>query len=411
MATKKRARNPARNSGRSPSGSPGQSPVESSADVEPLDSNTSNIFDGMAEDSFVALHKYDNESKALVYVGKLFPGEATEEFLQEHYGGGRWRCQEKARDDRGSFTITRTRTILLAGPEKRVQDMPIRTRNAPLTTNGTAPATVATLTAAAASSPREMVDAAMASKVIDILKVSNEVSGGDKADKMMEFMLAQMSNMQNLVLALITKDKGESAADRMIPALMELVMKREKADAPQSVKDMIEGLKSLKDLSDDVNGSNSGTGDPILDSIPRVLGVIEGLSKQPQGAPPVPARRPPGTPTLPNPPVATPPVQEPLWAQLIRQSKGLLLNVAGRGVDPVGAAESMLVMMPEHHVGILKEFLALPEPVTTLYELVPEMRNFPAWTGAFVQHLFDDLMMPDDGDDVTGDVDDSAPPE
>lgn len=356
----------------------------------------------MAEDSFVSLHKYDNESKALVYVGKLFPGEATEEFLQEHYGGGRWRCQEKARDDRGSFAITRTRTVLLAGPEKRVSEMPIRTRNTPITAGNGAPPVVQTLTAAAASSPREMVDAAMASKVIDILKVSNEVSGGDKADKMMEFMLAQMSNMQSLVLALITKDKGESAADKMIPPLMELVMKREKADAPQSVKDMIEGLKSLKDLSDDVNGSNSRTGDPILDSIPRVLGVIEGLSKQPTQGVPVPARRPPGAPALPNPPVATPPAPEPLWAQLIRQSKGLLLNVAGRGVDPVGAAESMLVMMPEHHVGILKEFLSLPEPVTTLYQLVPEMQNFPAWTGAFVQHLHDDLLAPDDDDAETG---------
>jgi len=357
----------------------------------------SNLFDGMAEDSYVMLHKFDDASKSLVYVGKLFPGEATEEFLQESYGGGRWRCQEKVRDERGSWNISRTRTVMLAGPSKRVEDMPIRNRPG----GPTGAPVVGTLNVAGEprGNSREMLDAAMTSQVMDLLKMSKEVRPSSD-DKVLPLVMQQVTAMQGMLMKVMEvmstprEPVGDPMANMvaMMGVMAEMFKTRDRAEAPTDVTKLIEGMRALKDLSDDVNSPPGSTGDPIMDSIPRVLGLVESLASGQRANSPMG-----GKPTVAT-PNAAPQVQAPLWHQLIVRSKGLLLNVASRGVNPEDAAQSMTVMMPEQHIGILKEFLAQADAVSTLMNTVPELQNFPDWTKRFVAALTE-MMKEDEGEE------------
>jgi len=158
---------------------------------------------------------------------------------------------------------------------------------------------------------------------------------------------------------------------------------------------LIKGLKELKELSQD---PPEGTGDPILDSVPRVVDMLGHFAASRQGAPapvPTPQALPPGQPAQPQPTI-------PLWAQLLQSQKRSLLSVASRGADPEWAAQAAVALMPEQYVGVLKEFIAAPEHVSLAVQAIPELGNFPQWTQKFFAAVAEELS--DDTDDEDDNV-------
>jgi hypothetical protein len=384
-------------------------PVEKSVEDEVGESVSGTIFEYRGEGR-VGIHRRDDYTKKFVFHGYLTPSDATEAKVAELFGGGDYRLQLRYPDaETGHESIRAVKNFRLPGSYK-----PPTTSLPGVGTPQAAPV-VGTLPPGGiqvGSNSREMLDAAMTSQVMDLLKMSKEMRpSGD--EKVLPLVMAQMQSMQAMLLKVMEvmatpRDVADPTANMiaMMGVMAEMFKSRERAEAPTDVTKLIEGMRALKDLSDDVNLPPGTTGDPLMDSIPRVLGVVEQLAagqrrnNPPQGVVPV------STPT----PL---PVQSamPLWQQLVIRSKGLLLNVASRGVDPAEAAQSMAVMMPEQHVGILKEMLVQPDAVSTLMNVIPELQNYPDWTKRFIATLQEVFREEEEEEEGEGPVDMAVSPE
>lgn len=342
--------------------------------------DTGRLFD-YAGDGRVSIHRRDDYTKKFVFHGFLATQDATEAGVMALFGGGDYRLQLRSPDETGREVIRQQRDFRLPGAYKPP------TGNLPgITPNpnaGTAAPVLSPAAPADANTIRELVDTAMLSKVLDIMKMSKDAAPASDS-KTMEVMMAMMAQQQaatmkfmEVMSALATANRGDMGIRELLPLLTGRT-------GNSDVTALIRGLKELKELSRD---EPEGSGDPILDSVPRVLDTINALAHQRQGAS-VPA---PSQPQLPA-------QSQPLWRQLLLRQKGQLLSVASRGMDPVWSAETALALMPDQYVGVLREFLLMPEHLSLATQTIPELGNWPVWTQKFFAALVSSLNDEDAGD-------------
>lgn len=362
---------------------------------------TGNVFDVAAHDGHRAsVHRRDDYTKKFVFHGYLTPTESTEAKVAELFGGGDYRLQLRGPDELGREVIRQTRDFRVPGPYKP----PTGALPGVSPTVATQqPSPSASSNGEGSSNVREMFEMTMAAKVMDVMRMSSQMQPPkddgfkdvlllmmkqqqDSAIQMQQMMLAQQASMVEFMKVMMGSRPDVSMSD-----ILKLVTER---TGNSDVTALIRGMKELKSLSED---APEGTGDPILDSVPKVLGLIE-QGMHARGAP---VATPDNRPSL-------PPSTAPLWQQLLLSQRRTILGVAARGSDPEWAASAALQLMPEQYVGVLREFVAMPEHVGLATQTIPELGNFPQWTQRFFAALVAEM-----SDDVTPDdaeVDDEVAP-
>lgn len=382
---------------------------DSEASPDENTEHSAQVFEGMA-DSRVAIYRKDDYTKKPVFHGYVSTHEATEAKVNELFGGGDYRLQLRAPDEMGREIIKQSRDFRLPGAYKPPTGaLPGIPQTATVATPSAATITTPDGTQVTKEGVREMLDMAMLSKVMDIMKTTKSEDGGNTqmfalimenqrqaAEANRTFMLNMAQQNQAMMTLMLEVMKTRSGEGIDLKDVLPLIAEK---SASTPVGELIKGLRELKGLASD---EPEGTGDPILDSVPKVVEMFGTFIHNRQGgAAPVATPNPRGL------SAGEPqPQQErlPMWAQLLRGQRGPLLSFASRGSDPEWTAGAALQLMPEQYIGILKEFLAMPEHVGLATQVIPELGNFPQWTQKFFAALASELSDDTEEDTPDGDV-------
>jgi hypothetical protein len=378
-----------KSAGKSPAAIPASAPDES-----PGESAT--LFDSMADDAYVTLHRRDDISKEWVGHGRLSPTEATEEEIMRQFGGGTYRCQEKVRDETGAWRIGRTRTIRIAGPYRPPTGaLPGTKASEPVP----APAPVP---AAPASNTGDIIGAG----ILQLFQAAQAQQG------MMTQMFAQMSQSQATLLQAVLKD-GNRGPDitGIITALAPVVQKF--LEQPKQERDPLEMLKAVGEIIRSNTGKQSdvadtiaamrdllemkemlspsgGDTDPLLGSVPKLVEVLVEEQQERKRAKSAPAPAPAPTQAVPGrmgavDPSMTQRLEVPVWVRVLRNESKRLVAAASSGRDPSLVAEIAWEWAPAGIKPAISEFFGMDDAEDKIKQVVPQLASYPEWVSEFVE--------------------------
>lgn len=399
----------------SPERSPGKNRPSQPASLQPEGETSTdggesaNIFDRVWDDSFVSLHRRDPLTGWVMHP-RLALEEATEEFVQEKFGGGVWRFQEKYRDpETNALRIGRTRQLVIGGPYKGIMETPpIVGTISPASSPSNGPAT-------APGQPGGFPNfgEVMSGGLLQMFQAS-----GVMQQQMMAFM--QSASEQNR--ALLTAVAG-SRTDFMplisaiLPIVQTLLTRNGNAMDPlemvtkvagvlgtvgggkgTDVSGMIGMMRDLLDLKDELGGARGADApDPLLGSVPKLVELlVERHNMEKGGRPALLPATTPLTEPLPNVPTPTPLL---LWQRVINENKRTLISFAASGQPADFVAEMAIRLMPDNYEVALKEFVNMPDHVQQALDFAPELKNFPDWTTTFFAEV-KKMLLEDEAEDV-----------
>lgn len=383
----------------------GEAETEAAIESTTPPGEEASFFDSRGDDSVVLMFRRHDTTKRLVYHGKLSPAEATEETVAATWGGGEYLAREKVRSPDGRMVFGRQRMVMVAGPYKEPTGLPPAGASAQAAAPVAAPSDALSSAAAGVN----MEDIKMAG-VLSLLQMTQQAAQAQvAAQAQMQQMLvatmdAQRQGMEAIVRSMSQrKEEPRENPMEMMKAMAEML--RGINPTPKSeVKELMEGMRSILDFRDELAPAKPSSGDTLMDSVPKMLDLVkEGFALKRQGAAPVAA---PAT-ALPG--ATAEPVQEgPMWQRLVLGQKRLLLRAAQENKDPEVAALMVVEFLPEGMRGALDEFIRREDVVDQVFAVVPELREYQRWTGAFLgavrQQVVGDL---DDAGDGGEDADPS----
>lgn len=385
--------------------------------------NVASLFDFQGDARVRVLHR--NEKTQRFEPHGYFPPNATEEDVLNEFGGGRFRVQLLVRDDTGREIIKTTRDFDLPGEYKLPPgDLPgIGSR----AIGGAKPKVFAAESPAVApqlpnnNDLMEVLKAGIINTLLDMMKTSRESrpSGPDPMLlKLMEQQAATQQKMMEFMLTLATRPQsgGREETFELLEKAKGLLGGPAAVGNPMEMfNTMLEAITRMRDVAEDISPAPSRSGDPLMDSIPQLVGVIaeqHEMNKKRSGAPPVAA---------PPVPVAKPVVAEQpmaLWQRILRGESKRLVSFAVAKQDPDLIAGTAIVLAPPH----IREALALflhraPEVVEVdVLTEIPELGEHREWLADFIQaaqerlfpdeFTYDDEPTDADAGEATGEVTD-----
>lgn len=348
------------------------------------------LFDTTA-DTRIRILRRDDKDMRYIHHGVLAPENANEEMVGNMFGGGVYRAQLLVKDEAGREVIKNSREFRLPGPYKPPQgDLPT---GAPIV---------------ASPAPVQVARPAGVPQIGDILSAG--VLQLFQSMSLMQQQSTQMMEAQSKAFTLLMERAvnrketdwvalasaaspliaawiGKSPEDRPDPLeMIEKVTSLVRANTGQqsSLKDMAETMAAIADMRDAFGGSGS-TGDPLMDSLPKLITLIgDGIEMQKRHA--GGGASPPGQ----QPPVTALPAGNPVltgWQKLLASQRGRLVDLARRGVNPELAAEMAVEVLPEQYRGLLVEALKDDEAAAKIRQAIPEVEEFVNWFGTFFDAL------------------------
>lgn len=340
------------------------------------------FFDGMSDDSYVMIWRRDDITKKQVYHGKLSPTEATEENVLALYGGGEFLAREKRRMQDGRMVFGKQRSFVLAGAYKNPALHPTPTAT---TAPVAAPDGVVGVTA---QGNVNMEDIKMAG-VLSLLQMTQQAAQAQSTMQsqmqqlLISTMTAQRESMEAIVKAATTRpaEAPRESPLEMIKTVMEMV---KGTQSPKSeVKDLIEGMKSIMDFREDLSPPKEGSGNVVMDSIPKMLDLVKegfALKKVEQEAHAMPTA--PKT-SAQIPAASEVPNDAPIWQKVLLAQRRSLIGAASSGKNPEVVAMAAVEFMPEAIRGAMEEFVRRPDVMVQMVAVVPELQQFPHWLEQF----------------------------
>ena len=383
--------------------SQGETPVEAQEDFQGLEG--ASLFPGIdqKEDDFIRVLRRDDYDKKMVFHGRLAPHEATTDKVAELFGGGEYKTIYFTTTDQGS-KIAGTRTFKLPGPYKPPTGA--------LPGIGQATAGGAQQ-AASSSSPKvevgtvnasEALNSALVGSVIDLLKGMRETQAAPVARVEWGPIVASITTVLTTIITTFGNRKPDDSSKQMFEMMEKMTDMLKPAINPQGqsssvVKEMIEGIQSILDLKEQLDGKSAASAaDPEMRMMEMGAKMIEVMS----GAAASGAAQ-PGKQLLPGRPPAVDPAM-PLWQRLLLGQKASLLRSASMGVEPDFAADIAITYMPQEVIGVVKEFVAMPDASSKLMNAIPEMQNFPQWAEKFLAALRANVTEEDETKEDQGDA-------
>jgi len=355
--------------------------------------NVASLFDFQGDARVRVLHR--NEKTQRYEPHGYFPTNATEESILNEFGGGRFRVQLLVRDDLGREIIKSTRDFDLPGDYKLPPgDLPgigSRAVGGPkpkIFSTGDAVATIPQIPNN--NDLMEVLKAGIINTLLDMMKTSREVRpvGPDPMLlKLMEQQSQTQQKMMEFMLTLATQKSGGSREEtfELLAKAKELVGGPAAGMNPMEMfNSMLEAMTRMRDVAEDINPPNARSGDPLMDSIPRLVEVVaeqHEMNKRQrtvQQAPPTSVA------------VTTPIVSErpmAMWQQILRRESKRLISFAIAKQDPDLIAGTAVVLAPPHIREALAIFLhRAPEAVEAdILVEIPELAEHREWLTDFVQ--------------------------
>jgi hypothetical protein len=383
------------------------------------------LFDFQGDARVRVLHR--NEKTQRYEPHGYFPADSTEESILNEFGGGRYRVQLLVRDAAGREIIKTQRDIDLPGSYRTpAGDLPgIGARSVgavPAATNGATPA-AAVATLPAGDDLMSILKAGIIDSLLGVMKASKQPAPTmDPA--MVEILKAQATSQQQmmaLMVTIITPLLARDGDSSKATLLTELAQMKELVAPPvgspstnpmDMFNTMLETFTRMREVADDISPQKSGSGDPLMDSIPQLVGVIaeqHQLQKERAALGPVQRVR-----SVPGPaggtaemPVVGTIQPEPLalWQQVLRTHAGRLVAAAVAKHDPDPLIGTAIMFAPPPLTEALKIFFhRKPEEVAAdvLVE-IPQLHEHMEWVMEFVgcaqERLFPDEFSDDEVDE------------
>ena len=350
-------------------------------------------------DSRIRVMRRDDKTMKFVMHGYL-PAESTEEDVALQWGGGHYRCQKIVKDSQGASVIDSSREFDLPGAYKPVTgEMPgIRPPVAPDVppVNAGAPLYQQPHSASTGSAG-EVLNAAMVSTVVDLLKMGREVAATrPDPNAGLAAILEQMREDRAIMLKMIEKMGQQQQGPTRAELLAEMETMKRLVGGGENSSDQLDKLvgaiQKLRDVSEEFSPKPTDT-DP-LSFVPDVLKVLsnEQALRAQQRRPAAPVARPSIPPAQ---PASTPPQPKeepvmtdmPLWQQVLRAEGPRLLNAAKRGHNPALVAGVAYDFAPENIKDALAEFFDadVGDITKAIVENVPGIEEYPEWLADFIE--------------------------
>lgn len=398
------AERPGKRPGRSLEIEPGAGPVER---PEEVGEGSNTLFD-FSGDARIRVLRRDDKTQKYVSHGFL-PVAASEEDVGAEWGGGRYRVQLCVPDGTGREVIKTQREFDLPGAYRPPTEMagvraPLVVKPGSNTPVASIPSTVVPGSQDMAS----MLNATMMTTFMDLIKTMKEVSSRptQQTDPMLLEMIrsisAQQSKMFEVILPLILESrKGDSKKDvlDLIGSLKDLMGPQQPvnpSDPSKVLEGIVSAIKQLRDVSDELSPEKSGTGDPLMDSLPRLTEIIAEEQKFRRGQVQQPQRRLQSgqqqAQVQAQPPQPQPqPEQQDLkmWQKVVRSYGNQLLSSARSGKNPELIADMAVAFAPDDIKGVFTELCrGKPEDVAAqIIGEIPGLEEFPGWMYQFVEQI------------------------
>ena len=357
--------------------------------------------------------------------GRIQQDEAEPDLIAARWGGGTYQLRLLMQTDTGGFQIGEAHTIVVPGTYYPPEGLPGLPNMKPRQIAAD-PVAAAAQTLPPVGQQNEMLNAVMMSQVMDIVKLSKQVREAQPGPDMsmvnvLAEVLREMREDRKAMLAVLTAPVSPAAV--MLPTMAEKLAELKALKdlfqpavvsqaAPAVASSLDEALKiyhAVRGVSGEVG--DSGTGDPMLDALPKVLEIVseEQAQRRAHNAPPMTARR--GAPaprTVVATPVTPPPTPEapvtPLepWQQILRKDGPRLTIAAVAGRDPVKMATVALNMAPDTMIEIIATFFEREDAEERMLEEVPGLATHRAWVEAFVAATRDMLFEEEGEEDAEG---------
>ena len=345
-----------------------------------------NIFDEMQEDSYVIVKRRDERTKEMVYLYRLDRDECTDEELQRLSGGGHYVCREKNPNAQGMFVWGRQRTIKIAGAPREPQEPESVKRHT--ATGVTADANGAT------PGERPTTQSILDGGLLQLFSAQAEVS--KQGSEMMQLLMTKMMTERKtewgpVVVALVPL--LQSYIDRpreerpdplaMVTAVAAIV--KENVTPASDLKSQLEVMNDFMDLKTSMQPEPADPLASLAGVVPKIVEIM--ANDQKAGRPSTPASvnaaLTGGTPT------PTPATGAPVIQQMLAKFAPRLLSWASAGKDPDVQAAVLLELVPEKYHGHIRELLGHENAAEQVFAMVPQLRQFEAWSNEFFGALTD----------------------
>lgn len=385
--------------------------------------DAASLFDASG-DARVRIMRRDNTTQKMVTHG-YFPPTVKEEDIATAFGGGHYRAQLVIPDPASGLAKVKTsRDFYIPGayrPPQKINSFEDAGPNGPLANPQAAAATVQSPVAGIPTGGDDLMavlKAGIINTLLEMMKQTREASAKPGTDPLLlEFLRQQAEDrkaateMQMRMMEFMLKNSGNNNGHSRQELLDELTKYKELfggnagGNNLDTLKTMIETFREFRDAADDVASLRGGTGDPIMDSIPKLVEVVaeqHQMSKRNATAPrqiPVPSQGSPVS-TIPMPDI-------PLWKRLLRQQGPRLLASAVAKHDPDVIAGTAILFAPPDLKTALAEFFHRDEPevVADILTEVPALADHREWLTDFVNNaqfrLFPDEFGDDDDEPAT----------
>jgi hypothetical protein len=209
-------------------------------------------------------------------------------------------------------------------------------------------------------------------------------------------VVALLGALSPIVLELIKGGRGKALTAEDMRGIIE---SRSPGHDPMQVLTVVREFMELQSTIQAAGGG--GGGETTAQAALRMFGPL--FAKLVDPAAPARALAPVAVvdPSAPAPSPMGPTATDPAWAVELQPAIGQLERRARDGADARDFARSIIVhFMPDHHKGILRELVALPDAQELVAARFPQLGAYPEWLGDFI----------DEARDVFGLLEDDAPP-
>lgn len=363
---------------------------------------SASLFDFSGDARIRVLRRDDRTQKFTTH--GFFPVTAKEEDISNEFGGGRYRCQLIVPDGTGREVIKTQREFDIPGAYRPpMGDLPgLGSRSA---VHSASP--VPTPTMPGMSDLGQMFNATMITAFMDMVKTMKEVSSRPTptTDPVLLKMMESQANVQAKLIELMLSRgdalKGDSKKEilELLTSMKELIGPQQQpiaADPNKTLESIVGAIKQLRDVSDEFR-PDTGSGDPLLDSLPKLVEVVAEEHQMRKQAALNPtqrteARRVPSPGTQPS-----LPVEGPLWKRVLEREAPRLIASARAGRDPETIARIAVEFAPAQIKGAITEFFhrETDEVLSQLLSEIPALAEQPQWMREFVENV-QILLFPDE---------------
>jgi hypothetical protein len=326
----------------------------------------------------IRISRLDDFNKKEILHGYLNEVEQTEARIAELWGGGTYATFLLETNERGQWVVANRKNIRVLGqykPPGGIYGLPTAPSGPPGTAGTTLVAQDPRIPPG--STARELVESALLGKVLDLMEQKNKTVPGFDWGPIITGALG-------LIQALVDRPRHDPQQSALAEELRQLRSEIERTrnqpgPATHSIADVLEAVEKIASARKLFGGGEDEErgGSPLTGLLAPILQLLAKGGQVSQPTPAEPRGNPPSTSGDPG----------PVWVQLLRHYGRDFVGAAQRNVEPFFVAEMALRFVPSEYEGVLFEFVQRPDAATAAMEVIPQLKQFPTWTGKVFEEL------------------------